>query len=58
MIPVSGKEIQGLAEKMNTDYSNDARRELLIQNLKEHLTAYGQIGVSLQMPDGSRVKLT
>ncbi len=58
VMPVSGKEIQGLAEKMNTDYSNDTRRELLMQNLKEHLITYGQIGVSLQMSDGSMVKLT
>lgn len=58
VMPVSGQEIAGLAKKMNDDYVNDIRRELLSKNLIKHLLAHGQIGVSLQKPDGSTVKLT
>lgn len=58
VMPVSEKEIPNLAEKMNTDYSNDARRELLMQNLKEHLIAFGQMGVSMREPDGNLIELT
>lgn len=57
MMPVSGNEIKGLAEKMTSDYANDDRRELLMQSLKEHLTAHGQTGVSLKKPDGSMIEL-
>lgn len=57
VMPVSGNEIKGLAEKMNADYVNDARRELLEQSLKEHLMTHGQTGVSLKKPDGSMLKL-
>ena len=58
VMPVSGNEIEGLADKMNADYVNDAQRELLMQSLKEHLTAHGQTGVSLKKPDGSMINLT
>ncbi len=58
VMPVSGKEIPNLAKKMNSDYSDDTRRELLMQNLKEHLMAYGQTDVSIRKPDGSLVKLS
>lgn len=57
VMPVSGNEIKGLAEKMTSDYANDARRELLMQSLKEHLTAYGQTGVSLKKPDDNMIEL-
>ena len=58
VMPVSEKEIQDLAEKMNTDYTNDIRQELLMDNLIEHLTAYGQTGISFIKPDGSIIDLT
>jgi hypothetical protein len=58
VMPVSGTEIKGLAEKMNSDYINAHRHELLVQNLIEHLASQGQVGVSLKNPDGSLVKLT
>jgi len=58
VMPVSEKEIQGLAGKMNTDYTNDMRQELLMDNLIEHLTAYGQTGISFMKPDGSIIDLT
>ncbi len=57
VMPVSGNEIKGLAEKMTSDYANDARRGLLMQSLKEHLTAHGQTGVSLKKPDDSMIEL-
>ena len=57
VMPVSGNEIKGLAEKMTSDYANDARQELLMQSLKEHLTAHGQTGVSLKKPDDSMIEL-
>lgn len=56
-MPVSGNEIKGLAKKMNADYANDARRDLLMQSLKEHLTAHGQTGISLKKPDDNIIKL-
>ena len=58
VMPVSEKEIQGLAGKMNTDYTNDMRQELLMDNLIEHLAAYGQTGISFMKPDGSIIDLT
>jgi len=58
VMPVSEKEIQDLAEKMNTDYTNDMRQELLMDNLIEHLAAYGQTGISFMKPDGSIIDLT
>lgn len=56
-MPVSGNEIKGLAEKINEDYANDARRDLLMQSLIEHLTAHGQTGISLKKPDGNIIEL-
>ena len=56
-MPVSGNEIKGLAEKMNSDYVNKARGELLMNSLTEHLTAHGKTGVSLKTSDGSIVNL-
>ncbi len=56
-MPVSGNEIKGLAEKMNSDYINEARAELLMKSLIEHLTANGKTGLSLKMSDGSIIKL-
>lgn len=58
VMPVSGQEIVGLAKKMNEDYVNDTRRELLLQNLIKHLSAQGQAGVSLKKPGGEMVPLT
>lgn len=46
------EKIKGLAEKMNADYSNSTRQELLTHNLKEHLMANRQTGVSLRKRDG------
>ena len=56
-MPVSGNEIKGLAEKMNADYANDARQDLIMQSLKEHLTAHGQTGIYLKKPDGKMIEL-
>jgi beta-lactamase regulating signal transducer with metallopeptidase domain len=58
VMPVSGTEIKGLAEKMNSDYTDAHRHELLTQNLIEHLKTQRQTGVSLKNPDGNLVKLT
>ena len=58
VMPVSGAEIKGLAETINTDYTNSLRNELLMQNLKEHLTMLKQTGVSLKKPGGEMIPLT
>lgn len=52
VMPVSGTEIKGLAEKIISDYNNASRNELLMQNLKKHLMARAQIGVSLKKQGG------
>ncbi len=47
-MPVSGKGIAGLAQKIVDDYgSNEERSELLIKNLKEHLKAGNQEDIIL-----------
>ncbi|MDR2650657.1 MAG: hypothetical protein LBB94_13220 [Clostridiales bacterium] len=58
VMPVSGTEIKGLAEKMISDYTNNNRQEVLTQSLKEHLAAQGQMGVSLKTPGGEMIPLT
>jgi beta-lactamase regulating signal transducer with metallopeptidase domain len=59
VLPASGKEISGLAQKIINDYTDHTTRsELLRESLIEHLLLYGQTDVYLQEPDGSLVKLT
>ncbi len=59
VLPASGKEISGLAQKIINDYTYHTKRsELLRESLIEHLLLYGQTDVYLKEPDGSLVKLT
>lgn len=59
VLPASGKEISGLAQKIINDYTDHTTRsELLRESLIEHLLLYGQTDVYLQEPDGNLVKLT
>lgn len=57
VMPVSGNEIIGLADKITSDYKNETRQELLMQSLREHLTVHGQTGVFLKNRDGNLIKL-
>lgn len=59
VLPVSGEEIKGLAQRILDDYGDHtSRKELLRESLIEHLLQYGQADVFLQNPDGNLEKLT
>ncbi|WP_097014500.1 M56 family metallopeptidase [Anaerocolumna aminovalerica] len=59
VLPPSGKENSGLAQKIINDYTDHTTRsELLRESLIEHLLLYGQTDVYLQKPDGNLEKLT
>ena len=47
VMPVSGKEIPGLADKIIQDYGSDDLKKLQRQHLIDHLNRYGQKGVYL-----------
>jgi len=57
-MPNSKKEIKGLAKKIVDDYaSNQGRSELLLKNLKEHLKANNQHGITLKQLNGELIPL-
>ncbi len=58
-LPVTGKKIAGLADKILQHYGNyDDIIQLERLNLKQHLRANQQAGIMLSLPDGSTIPLT
>lgn len=58
-MPVSGKQIEGLADKIIKDYSDhSSRQELLVHNLIEHLNANQISDISLKQVNGKLLPLT
>ena len=51
-MPVSGEKINGLADEIMRHYSDYSDLQWLqLENLKEHLESYNQLGVSLVTGD-------
>ena len=58
-MPGSNVEIPGLYSKIIKDYeNNESRNDILLKNLKYHLNANKQYGVTLKQTDGKLVPLT
>ena len=58
-MPESNTEIKGLYSKIIKDYgNNENRNNILLKNLKYHLNANRQYGITLKQTDGKLVPLT